>query len=75
MSVLAGSGISASKAEVLSCGKEGSHLLVASSAEILNITQQSLGQASMELFKFFREKPPLIPPSTKLSPLCFITTL
>lgn len=35
--MLAGSEISASKAGMLSCAREGSHLLVASSAEILRI--------------------------------------
>lgn len=78
MPELAGSGISVSKAGVVSCGKAGFHVvLVASSAETLAITQESLGQAvqglcpvqaSKEFFELFREKPPLVSPSIKPFP-------
>jgi len=81
MPELAGSGISASKTGVLSCGKEAFHLLlVASSAETQAITHESLGQAvqglcpvqaSKEFFELFREKPPLISPSIKTCTFAF----
>lgn len=72
MPELAGSGISASKAGVLSWGKEGFHpLLVAGSAETLAIQGLCPVQASKEFFELFREKPPLLSPSIKTFPFVF----